>query len=115
MTLGMADSPLLIAKNIHEKPRYVTHAKLKKEGDNSPFRVICPVCDCGVLLVRRDPILFHLTGDDSCTHCGQFFIYDDEEIAGEPLPRHNPAVKKVLDQAEMQTAWDRFLGNDPTK
>jgi len=41
------------------------------------YKVECPMCDEGVLLLRRDPVTWHLLPDDNCISCGQSFHYVD--------------------------------------
>lgn len=58
------------------------HSSLKRMNNTSPFRSWCPICDQGVMLVQREGA--HLLRVDHCTMCGQRFIYEDDEIAGQP-------------------------------
>lgn len=37
----------------------------------------CPVCNDGLLLMKRDFTSFNLLSDDRCISCGQSFIYTD--------------------------------------
>jgi hypothetical protein len=65
----------------------VRHADLTKLSDESDFKVDCPVCVRGVLLVRRNPETFNLMAQDNCCFCGQRFRYTDETIGHEPVVR----------------------------
>lgn len=71
-----------IACNLKQPVREVFHSELEKIGDNSPFKVNCPTCNQGILLVRRGES-FKLSRLDNCTFCAQLFYYKDETIAGE--------------------------------
>lgn len=72
-------------KNLHEPPIHVLHSGLERDSNQSEYRVICPKCTIGLLLVGRDMDSFKLLRVDRCTHCGQIVIYDDETIAGQEL------------------------------
>lgn len=56
----------------------VKHAELKRYSD-SPFRSICPGCNTGLLLVRRDNSTFEIQSFDICSLCGQVVEYEDIE------------------------------------
>lgn len=91
--------------NVNNPFRYVDHASLKRVTEESPFRSWCPVCDKGILLVRRlDTGTLGLSKLDNCTLCGQRFIYNEDEIAGEKLAHPWPTT---LDEAV--EALDRML------
>jgi len=45
----------------------------------SGYRSKCPVCDKGVLLVRRSTTNMVLEPADNCLFCEQPFVYDDIE------------------------------------
>lgn len=87
----------MAAENVHAPLQYVRHASLRREGDN-PYRVWCPVCDEGLLLVRTlwvepetknvqpspVPGTFPLFSRyDRCTLCGQQFCYTDDILNDE--------------------------------
>lgn len=60
------------------------HSSLKLfSPDSSLFRVCCPVCDDGILLVARNQKTFKLSRNDRCIVCAQSVYYTDEDIAGE--------------------------------
>ena len=69
----------------------VRHETLKRMNDTSPYRSWCPVCDQGVMLVQRSGV--DLLRVDHCSMCGQRFIYEDDEIEGQPL---NPPLAGLL-------------------
>jgi len=62
--------------NLQKPPIRVKHSELKREGD-SAFKSVCPACDDGMLLMRRDQHTFKLLNDDICILCGQHFIYEE--------------------------------------
>ena len=68
----------------------VRHADLRRLSDESVFKVYCPACTEGVLLVKRDPETLDLISEDRCLFCGQWFVYEDETIGGEPVTRVEP-------------------------
>lgn len=67
----------LIGKNINELPIHIEHVKLTRCNDESRFRSNCPVCKEGVLVCMRHSETFILVAKDTCSLCGQRFIYDD--------------------------------------
>lgn len=81
----------IVGENIEKPLKRVTHAHLPRASDNSNFRVYCPVCHEGLLLVARNSegALLCL---DRCTLCAQTFWYTDEKIAGESLTAPVPAT-----------------------
>lgn len=87
----------MAAENVNAPVQYVRHASLKRVGE-SPYRVWCPVCEEGILLVATVWVVpdtgrvCHLptTGSvpmrsryDRCTGCGQPFCYTDDIIHDE--------------------------------
>ena len=74
-------SDATVGAHIHEEPVRIAHADLKAHGDGQ-FTKVCPSCDFGLLLGRRDDKTLELLNVDRCLHCGQQFIYTDTEIAG---------------------------------
>ncbi len=68
---------LLSGANLHNTPVKVIHSELKRADNNSIFRSICPVCEIGILLVKRDNITFKITAEDHCILCGQQYVYTD--------------------------------------
>ncbi len=61
----------------------VQHSTLELiDPGGSPFRVKCPTCGEGMLLVQRDPTTFELIRNDHCILCGQHVRYSDKRIAG---------------------------------
>jgi hypothetical protein len=65
------------AWNVDAEPLHVEHAKLMPTMAQQRFRRYCPVCEKGVLLVRRDQKTLELLAEDNCMLCGQQFIYKD--------------------------------------
>lgn len=63
----------------------VQHSDLERLSIDSPFRVRCPACLVGVLLVARDQKTMKLLRIDTCHRCAQTFVYMDKEIGGETL------------------------------
>jgi hypothetical protein len=61
----------------------VRHSELTR-ADDGVFKSECPVCNRGLLLVRRGEDL-KLSRYDRCVSCGQSFCYTDESIAGQAL------------------------------
>lgn len=102
-----------IGKNIKEPFRIVKHTDLERVSDESPFRSWCPVCQKGILLVRRDDNL-ELSTLDNCTDCGQQFFYEDTEIAGvrlvSPIPLTLEETVTFIDK--MLTEEDRKFMQD---
>ena len=72
-------SPNEMVENYHRGIVFVKHAELKRASNESNFRSICPVCDEGFLLMRRDPSSYNLSKDDNCVLCGTRFQYTDIE------------------------------------
>jgi hypothetical protein len=68
----------MMPPNFEKDPIHVKHSELTRLSDASLYRVECPVCDDGILLVMREQEPpFKLQGLDRCVSCGQAFIYDD--------------------------------------
>ncbi len=68
---------LLSGANLCNSPVKIIHSELKRADDNSIFRSICPVCELGTLLVKRDNITLKITAEDHCLLCGQHVVYTD--------------------------------------
>lgn len=73
-------------RNMGAPPIPVDHGSLAKFSDESEFKVYCPVCKDGLLLVARDQNTLRLVREDRCITCGQHFMYLDDVIGGEALP-----------------------------
>lgn len=96
----------------------VRHADLQRASADSPFRSWCPVCEKGLLLVRRMSLTdIRLSKLDNCSMCGQSFWYEEDVIDGEtlfsPIPltleETVPALDKLLcaeDRDYLQKADD---------
>ena len=66
-----------MTNNIDKDSIEVEHKNLIRFNDDSMFRSNCPVCEDGILLVRRDNETFKLLAEDRCIACGQRVIYTD--------------------------------------
>jgi hypothetical protein len=71
--------------NAHAPVIRVRHADLQRCSEESVFRVKCPVCKEGILLVLRDQVTFQIINLDCCVSCGQHVVYTDKFIGGEPV------------------------------
>lgn len=81
--------------NINNPVMAVYHAELEKLcPEDSPFRVCCPVCKKGIMLVSRNQQTLRLTRADRCTLCGQVFWYLDKKVGGEPFGE-GPEMPKI--------------------
>lgn len=116
----------MAAENIAAPVQYVRHSSLERVGDESAYRVECPVCNKGLMLVKR--VVFNdedfakagiwegvfremaermeassvLLREDRCQSCGQRFFYTDDEINGEilvPELSEDGKVFKAIDDA----------------
>lgn len=58
----------------------IKYFDLKPCGDGSKFRVQCPICPDGCLLVRRHDKTLRLEADDVCILCGQRIRYLDIDL-----------------------------------
>lgn len=70
-----------IPENLGKQTVEVRHSSLDRVGD-SAYRSECPVCEEGVLNIRRDEAM-RVVRTDVCCLCGQTFRYSDRTIAGE--------------------------------
>lgn len=75
--------------NIRAPTIEVLHVSLKRTGE-SEFRVRCPVCEKGSLMVYRSQETGNLLRHDRCTRCAQRFHYMDETIGGEVPEEDEP-------------------------
>jgi len=73
-------------RNERQLPRRVLHSALPKISDESDFRVRCPACKDGILLVQRLSCGW-LPWTDRCVSCGQMVVYEDERIGHERIHR----------------------------
>lgn len=62
----------------------VAHESLPRYGD-SPYQVLCPACQVGLLQVHRGGKRMMLQRNDHCVLCGQRVYYTDDKIASERL------------------------------
>lgn len=101
-------TPSEAGKNLKQPLQFVRHTELKRASDESAYRSLCPVCEEGILLIRRfslqDP---RLSKFDNCSLCAQTFFYEDDEINGEKLVSHIP-----LTLEETVEALDKMLSDD---
>jgi ribosomal protein L37E len=56
--------------------KHIVHAELARVGD-SKYKVVCPDCGNGDMTMRRDFHNMILLDWDTCSSCGQKFIFDD--------------------------------------
>lgn len=87
--IGDGVIPLGEPPNIHAEPIRVAHASLAPWSADSSFRVHCPTCKTGLLLVARHPRTLRIVREDLCISCAQRVVYTDETIGGETLPAEN--------------------------
>lgn len=57
----------------------LNHKDLKRLNNESTFKSVCPVCNKGILLVRRHQETMNISNMDNCILCGQQFKYLDIE------------------------------------
>ena len=69
-------------ENLEKPVLALLHSSLERSGE-SDYRSKCPVCDRGILLVRRNQQTLFLVRDDNCVGCGQRIRYLDPELNGE--------------------------------
>lgn len=74
-------------KNSQAPTLDVRHSLLVRASAESAYRSVCPACNHGLLLVRRDDRTFELLRHDRCISCGQTVRYVDDAINGERLKR----------------------------
>jgi len=63
-------------ENIEKPVIKVRHADLERISD-SKYKSSCPICDGGILLVKRHPETLEIEPRDNCINCGQKFEYTD--------------------------------------
>lgn len=63
--------------NVDADPVHVEHAKLERPPAEREWRRYCPVCEEGVLLLRRHQETLELQPHDNCFLCGQQIVYKD--------------------------------------
>jgi hypothetical protein len=69
--------------NIHAPIMKVAWGQLKKDDYEHYYRRQCPVCENGLLLVRRHYDTFEIEHFDRCISCGQQVEYTDfDEVFG---------------------------------
>lgn len=65
--------------NINASVINIAHKDMERYCEESIFRIICPVCKVGLLLVGRNQKTFELLEYDNCVLCGQKVRYTDIE------------------------------------
>ena len=66
--------------NLKLAPIEVRHQDLKyPEGHDSVHKKVCPNCNDGLLMMRRNMETLALEKHDNCYNCGRRFIYTDLE------------------------------------
>lgn len=73
-----------MSNNVHSPAISIRHAALERFDPDSSFKVVCPTCKEGLLLVMRND-RYEVVDRDMCVSCGQHYFYEDETIAGEPV------------------------------
>jgi hypothetical protein len=81
-----ADYEKMQLTNARQPPRRVRHSELERVSEESDYRVHCPACKTGYLLVQRLSN-FWLPWTDRCISCGQMVVYEDEKIGPERVRR----------------------------
>lgn len=71
--------------NLDKPLLFVYYADLT-EAVVGQLRRECPVCACGILLLRRDEATLEILPDDICTLCGQRVRFLDHELIGKEVP-----------------------------
>ena len=72
-----------VGLNIGKRPLRIFHQNLKRISDESAFKVYCPACPDGILLVFRDQDSLRVLSHDRCLSCGQHVVYLDKVIGDE--------------------------------
>jgi len=75
----MRKQDIEVGCNADKPVREVKHSALERASTESLYRSHCPVCEEGVLLVRRDSKTAKLLAEDNCIRCGQRYKYLDIE------------------------------------
>jgi len=78
---------------------YIHHSDLKRSGE-SAFRSVCPSCETGILLVRRNQKSLKLSRLDNCINCGQEFFYIDDSPLETPVDRGSRDFDSTVDEYE---------------
>lgn len=67
----------LMGSNICKPLIKVKHRYLLRSNEESIYRSICPICELGALLIRRESVGGALSKTDTCILCAQQFEYVD--------------------------------------
>jgi len=100
--------PTQIMENYWREPVSVPHKLLKRASEDSDFRSICPVCEDGHLMMRRDPSTLKLQKNDNCTQCGTRFIYED--IEEDVVLRYKAPTKSIEEEMTEEHGGDIHIG-----
>lgn len=92
-------------QNRHAPALDIHHAALKRWSDESEFKVMCPACGDGLLLVQRDQETLRIKDADRCIRCAQLVRYLDATIGGEPVgdawrPKSGDRVRHKVTKVE---------------
>lgn len=88
-------------ENYWGEPIKVRHKSLKRSSDESMFRSVCPVCEKGRLMMRRNISNgMTLQKDDNCTLCGTRFEYTDIE---------EDILLKYKEDEKEESVWEEFF------
>ena len=67
-------------KNVNSPIIELCQLELRRESEKSSYVTVCPACNEGSLLMRRDHDTLKLSEFDRCLLCGQTVRYLDIEI-----------------------------------
>jgi hypothetical protein len=106
-----------IPLNIHNPVKHINKFDLVEISDHKSK---CPICDDGILAMKRD-MSCHLLAFDVCLLCGQQFIYDDLEnwIKCKSCNLFDlywdcdNETKETCDQRRIPNNCSNYLCNDP--
>jgi DNA-directed RNA polymerase subunit RPC12/RpoP len=96
--------------NLTAAPVSVRHDCLARVSLNGDFKVYCPACNHGILMVNRDQETLEVIDVDRCTACGQLIFYTDDVIAGHRVKHldKTPSGRVQNPPPAPLTAWDRL-------
>lgn len=67
-----------MVENSEKMTKTVKHKDLVNLEDwHSPFKLDCPVCKFGVIVLGRDPKTSNVLANSYCFNCGQRFFFTD--------------------------------------
>ena len=73
--MGIMDD--IVGKNIGNPPKPVCYKDLKLLSESSPFKLVCPECEVGIVGICRDRKTFRIENSSNCMLCGQHFVFMD--------------------------------------